>query len=124
MKIPRLWKVHNQSTGESFTVFAITKDAAVASLPIGVFDEFTIDEVRVTTEDGCSHPINRLKDIPVDSHFRTVNANSFKIAKTTMIKDINSFDPSETRYYCVGTHKISSCREFKPSQYVIIDSTV
>ena len=124
MKLPRLWKVHNLDTGEVFTVFATTKDSAVSSLPIGINDKFTIDEVRVTTEDGCSHPIYRLKDIPVNSHFRTVNANSFKIAKITMIKDINSFDPSETRYYCVGAHRIASCREFKPSQYVIIDSRV
>ena len=123
MKIPRLWKVHNQSTGESFTVFATTKDAAVASLPIGVFDEFTIEEVRVTTEDGCTNAIYRLKDIPVDTYFRTVNATTLKVGKTVMIKDKASYDRSTKKYCCIKFEDISSCREFKPSQYVITEFT-
>lgn len=123
MKIPRLWKVHNHSTGELFTVFAITKDSAVSSLPIGAFDEFTIEEVRVTTEDGCTNAIYRLKDIPVNTYFRTVNTTTLNIGKTVMVKDKASYNHSTKKYVCSKFEDINSWREFKPSQHVIIDFT-
>lgn len=123
MKIPRLWKVHNQSTGEVFTVFALTKDSAISSLPIGTNDLFTIEEVRVTTEDGCTNAIYRLKDIPVDTYFRTVNANTLKVGKTVMVKERDSYNKSDKKYHCVKFDDVCSWRVLKPSQYVILDFT-
>lgn len=123
MKIPRLWKVHNLDSGEVFTVFATTKDSAISSLPIGTNDLFTIEEVRVTTEDGCTNAIYRLKDIPIDSYFRTVNGTSLKVGKTVMVKERDSYDKSSKKYCCIKFDDICSSRTFKPSQYVILDFT-
>ena len=123
MKIPRLWKIYNKDSGEVFTTFATTKDSAVAGLPIGCFDEFTIEEVRVTTEDGCTNAIYRLKDIPADSYFRTVNMTTLKVGKTVMVKEKDSYDKSSKTYCCIKFHDICSWRNFKPAQWVITDFT-
>lgn len=123
MKIPRLWKVSNLDSGEVFTVFATTKDVAISSLPIGSNDIFTTEEVRVTTEDGCTNAIYRLKDIPIGSYFRTVNANSLNVGKTVMVKERDSYNKSDKKYCCIKFHDVCSWRMFKPSQYVIIDFT-
>lgn len=123
MRIPRLWKVHNISSGEVFRVFATTKDSAVSSLPVGCYDELSIEEVRVTTEDGCTNAIYRLKDIPADSYFRTVNIGTLKVGKTVMVKQKDSYDRGTKTYCCIKFEDICAFRYFKPSQYVIIDFT-
>ena len=123
MRIPRLWKIHNISSGEVYNVFALTKDSAVSTLPIGSFDEFTVEEVRVTTEDGCTNAIYRLKDIPTDCYFRTVNQSTLKVGKTVMVKEKDSYDRSTKMYCCIKFEDISACRTFKPTQYVITDFT-
>lgn len=119
----KLYKIHNQVTGEVFTLFATSKTGAVSCCPLDPGDTFTIDEVMATLPDGSQHNIHMLKDIPHDSYFRTVNYNSLKVGKTVWLKESDSYDRSTRKYCCIAAEDICKSREFKPTQWVITTFT-
>ena len=119
----KLYKIHNQVTGEVFTLFATSKAGAVSCCPLNPGDTFTIDEVMATLPDGSQHNIHMLKDIPHDSYFRTVNYNSLKVGKTVWLKESDSYDRSTRKYCCIAAEDICKSREFKPTQWVITTFT-
>lgn len=123
---PRLFRVRNLSTMEVFNLFSTSKEAAVSACPIGAFDEVEVEEVLVTTEDGCTNRVFQLRSIPPSAggiFFRTVNANTLKPGKTVFIKKVGDYDRSRGKYCCIQWDNISKSREFKPQQWVITEFT-
>ena len=127
MRIPKLIRVTNTDTGEVHVIFAKSYlDAVVRLTDVGVeLDKECTQsvEVKVTTEDGCECNIYMLRDIPADSYFRTVNYMSYKVGKTVLLKERDSYDRSVKKYCCIHAEDICRSRLLKPTQWVITDFT-
>lgn len=123
---PRLFRVRNLSTMEVFNLFSNSKESAVSACPVGAYDEVEVEEVLVTTEDGCTNRVFQLRSLPPSVSgifFRTVNANTLKPSKTTFIKRVGDYDRSSGKYCCIQWNDICKSREFKPQQWVITEFT-
>lgn len=123
---PRLFRVRNLSTMEVFTLFGVSKEDAISNCPVSVYDEIDVEEVLVTTEDGCTNRIFQLQSLPPSPggiFFRTVNANTLKPGKTVFIKKVGDYDCSRGKYCCIQWNDICKSREFKPQQWVITEFT-
>ena len=125
-KTPRLFRVHNMTTQEVFTIFAKSRDEAASLLPLDPSDTFTIDEVMAELPDGSKHNIFMLRNVPAacsGTFFRTVNCNSLKVGKTVWLKQKGDYDPSTKKYCCRAYEDWCKSREFKPTQWVITTFT-
>ncbi len=123
---PRLFRVRNLSTMEVFNLFARSENEALSLCPITIGDDYEVEELKVTTEDGCTNRIFQLRSIPPSASgifFRTVNANTLKPGKTVFIKKLGDYDRSTGKYCCIQWDNISKSREFKPQQWVITEFT-
>ena len=123
---PRLFRVHNTTTQEVFTLFAKSKSEAVSFCPLDLYDTFKIEEVMATLPDGSQHNIYMLKDVatgPSGMFFRTVNCNTLKVGKTVWLKKTGDYDHSTRKYCCIAAEDICKSREFKPTQWVITTFT-
>lgn len=125
-KTPRLFRITNTDTMEVFTVFALNKESAISTLPVGVYDPLIIEEVMVDAGDGSLHNVFQLRQIKASAsgtYFRTVNCNTLKAGKTVWIKCNGNYYPSTRKYCCCSANDISKSREFKPGQWVITTFT-
>lgn len=117
----KLYEVVNFDTREVFRVFA-TNDKTAKKACRCAGDDCQAEEMRGYDREA-SYPIYMLKDIPADSYFRYVNCNSYKVGNKTYIKDKDSYNNSTRKYCCTNFDDICDYREFKPTQWVVIDFT-
>ena len=125
-KTPRLFGVHNITTGEVLTIFAKSKTEAASLLPLDPSDEFTIEEVMAKLPDGSEHNIFMIRNVPAacsGTFFRTVNYRTLKVGKTVWLKQKGDYDPSIRKYCCRAYEDWCKSREFKPTQWVITTFT-
>lgn len=126
--IPRLYRILNEKTGEHFTIFALSPEHALKIVPVPFPSTpdipVKVEEVLATeASTGIQYPIYRLKDIPNNTYFKSVNIFGMKATSTVLIKDKNSYNRSTKKYDCTVFRDISLSRSYLPSHYVIIDFT-
>lgn len=124
-KTPRLFGVHNITTGEVFTIFAKSRDEAASLLPLDPSDTFTIEEVMAIYDD-IPHNIFQLRHVVCGAtgmFFRTVNYRTLKVGKTVWLKKNGDYDRSTKKYCCRAYEDWCKSREFKPTQWVITTFT-
>jgi hypothetical protein len=117
----RLYEVVNFDTREVFRVFA-SNERSAKKLCRCTDDDCQVEEM-LGYDREASYPIYMLKDIPAGSYFRYVNCNSHKVGNRTYIKDKDSYNTSTKKYCCTYFYDICDSREFKPTQWVVIDFT-
>ena len=118
----KLYKVVDLDTREVHNVFAKSEKSAIKQCRLYDGDHINVEEVKAYNREG-SYPVYLLKDIPFDTFFRYANCNSLKVGNKTYIKRRDDYDRSTKKYCCMNWEDVNDWREFKPTQWVVIDFT-